>query len=1025
MIVKSKSNILNKETKITLLSLLKNFYDEEVFSIPITYFYDSDIETSITAIHSSSAIGNEIAISHLYQLIERGKPEQKLAATEALSKIKAPSSVNMLLKYYEIFQEIEIRTAILKAANEIFSSNPKVIELNKTVLLNEDSPEILKEPAIKGLVDSGELLFLTEIIEKVSPELQRKTFEYILNSSSNADYESFFKYFHNRLDSFTPYTMGIFLAAYLYKNPTLQQTYIIDKLQAGENRAYKAFISTIFNTDKPFTQPIKLFRLLLIAPFIDFEMEEMIGTLIHRVIKRIKGKTPHYTNELLVITQAHLDTIFVKVKKNFISLKGITEKEELLAVVLANILERYSNKELLVKVENYFKSNTRENLGPLISEIRNLLTDVPREDKNRFEACIPLFTLDNRKNILNIRSTLSNVNLERPNLLRRLNRLVRVAGYLNIRNAQKKLASILEFAKTERINYLAETTIVTLMQLLSRGIITNAKAALSSSKIPLYELRGYIRGSKYIPAKILTPNLLHLLRLPQIDDHLKYLIIDTLREMKVGETKGAFLALIKILKKTPNNDFKIGIGKILEDQGDNNIIQPLIDLTNAKNETTKIVAIRALREISKRHSEYSRDIIINRLYLLMEDSSVNIRVESLIALIALGDDYAIQVLQDYMQGEDTSVIVKLIKELKPYINHEILKIIFGQLLSKSPEIHRALRETLGEIAKGEFSEEIRKEIIETLKNKSSDKKSFTKKSMPKETENQRDNLINHAKYEFKFKRENSQMLTVMFIDIVGYTEKSSSSDMSNIIKLIKNFEDITIPTIKNYKGTLIKKMGDGLLAIFKHPLNAVLASIAIQQKIAQYNQLKVDEEKFQARIGLNTGLVIRKDNDIYGDVVNVASRMETSANPGDILLTENTYNEIKDYVKCTKLGNIQVKGKKEAIPTYSAEYVSINLKTILKDKAAKDEETKKSQHTDAIINFKESLFSPKFELPPGITDNTNILKHMTTVFLDLSQMVEEISENYHEEYIFKKYLQHRWEELIKSIENSDRGNKSA
>ncbi len=1025
MIVKSKSNILNKETKITILSLLKNFYDEEVFSIIIPYFYDSDTEISLNAIRSSSSIGNELAISHLYQLIERGKLEQKLTAIDALSKIKAPSSVNMLLKYYEIFQETEVRGAILKAVNEIFPSNTKVIALNKTVLLNEESPEILKEPAIKGLINSGELSFLPEIIEKANPELQRRTFEYILNTPSGGDYESFFKHFHNKTNNFAPYTLGTFLAAYLYKKPTLQQTYIIDKLQSDENRTYSAFISTIFNTEKPFPQPIKLFRLLLIAPFIDSETEEIIGELIKRVIVRIKEKTPHYLNELIVITQAHMDTIFAKVKKNFISLRGVTEKEELLAVVLANILERYASKELLIKIESYFKSDSRKNLSLLISEIRNILADAPNEDKNRFEACIPLFTLDNRKSILNLRATLSNVNLERPNLLRRLNRLVRVAGYLNIRNAQKKLISILDFAKTERINYLTETTIVSLMQLLSRNIITNARNALTSSKIPLYELRAYIRGSKYIPSKILTSSLLHLLRLPQIDDHLKYLIIDTLKEMQIGDTKGALLALIRILKKTPNNDFKIGIGKILEEQGHNNIIQPLIDLTNAKNETTKIVAIKALREISRRHPEYSRDIIINRFYLLMEDPSVNIRAESLIALITLGDDYAIQVLRDYMQSGNSDLIVRLIKELKPYINHEILKIIFTQLLSDSLEIHRALRETLGEIAKGEFSEEIRKEIIAILKSKSKEKKILTKTLTKNETETQRDNLINHAKYEFKFKRENSQMLTVMFIDIVGYTEKSSSSDMSNIIKLIKNFEDITIPTIKTYKGTLIKKMGDGLLAIFKHPLNAVLASIAIQQKITEYDRLRVEEEKFQARIGLNTGLVIRKDNDIYGDVVNIASRMETSANPGDILLTEATYNEIKDYVKCTKLGNIQVKGKKEAIPAYSAEYVSINLKTILKDKTSKEEEIKKSENSDAVISFKESLFSPKFEAPPNTTDNTGVLKHMSTVFHDLTQMVEEIAENYHEEYIFKKYLQHRWQELVKSIENSSQNNKSA
>ncbi len=1022
MIVKSKSNILNKEAKITILTLLKNFYDEEIFTILIKDFYNSDIDISLAAIQSSSSIGNEIAVSHLYQLIEKGNLKQKLAAIEALAKIKAPSATNMLLKYYELFQEAEIRIAILEALNDIFPSDSRVIEINKTILLNEESPEELKECAIKGLIDTGELNFLKEIINKESPDIQRKSFEYILYTHSSGNYEDFFKFFHNKTTKFTPYTLGTFLAAYLYRYPALQQTYIIEKLQGNDTRAFNAFITVISQFEKAFPHPIKLFRLLLIAPFIDFQIEAVTGDLIQRVTQQIKQRAPHYLNELTAITQTHLDTLFAKVRKNFISLKGITEKEKLLTVVLANILERYANKDLLTKVERFFRSGKKENLSNIISDIRRFLVNAPKEDQNKFEACVSLFMLDNRKDILNIRTTLSSINLERPNLLRRLNRLIRVIGYLNVRNSTKKLTSILEFAKTERINYLAETTIVTLMQLLSRNIIATAKKALSSPRLPAYELKGYIRGSKYIPPNILTLNLLYLLKLSQIDNNIKLFIIEALKETKVSETKGALLSLVKILESTPNNDFKKEIGKILTDQGDTTVIQPLIDLTNSKDEITRIVAISILREISKKHPDYSRDIIINRLYILMESDSTDIRIEALITLIALGDDYAIQVLTDYMESDNPSTIAKLIQGLKPYINHEILKILFTQFTSDSPEVHVALRETMQNLAKGEYSEEIRKRVIELLKHTTNQ---TPKASVEEVTQPQTDNLINHAKYEFKFKRENSQKLTVMFIDIVGYTEKSSSSDMSNIIELIKNFEDITIPTIKTYKGTLIKKMGDGLLAIFKHPLNAVLASLEIQQKIAEYNELRVANEKFQARIGLNTGLVIRKDNDIYGDVVNVASRMETSANPGDILLTENTYNEVKEYIKCTKLGNIQVKGKKETIPAYSANHVAVNLENLMKEREETENKPTEINTSDAVINFKESLFSPKFEVSTDLNSETEIFKKLSTVFSDLTQMVEEIAENYHEEYIFKRYLQHRWDEILKSVEKENHDNKSA
>ncbi len=85
--------------------------------------------------------------------------------------------------------------------------------------------------------------------------------------------------------------------------------------------------------------------------------------------------------------------------------------------------------------------------------------------------------------------------------------------------------------------------------------------------------------------------------------------------------------------------------------------------------------------------------------------------------------------------------------------------------------------------------------------------------------------------------------------------------------------------------------------------------------------MRVGQEKIQTRIGLNTGSVIRKGKDIFGEVVNVASRMQSKAPPGEILLTEATYQEIKDYVRCTELGKIEVKGIKDFITAYSPQEV--------------------------------------------------------------------------------------------------------
>ncbi len=83
---------LGKQGKITALRLLKSFYDEEVFRVLVKHFYDSDTDVSQTAILSSGSLGNEIAIPHLYQIIERGVKSQRIAAIQTLAAIRAPSS---------------------------------------------------------------------------------------------------------------------------------------------------------------------------------------------------------------------------------------------------------------------------------------------------------------------------------------------------------------------------------------------------------------------------------------------------------------------------------------------------------------------------------------------------------------------------------------------------------------------------------------------------------------------------------------------------------------------------------------------------------------------------------------------------------------------------------------------------------------------------------------------------------------------------------------------------------------------
>jgi class 3 adenylate cyclase len=272
--------------------------------------------------------------------------------------------------------------------------------------------------------------------------------------------------------------------------------------------------------------------------------------------------------------------------------------------------------------------------------------------------------------------------------------------------------------------------------------------------------------------------------------------------------------------------------------------------------------------------------------------------------------------------------------------------------------------------------------------------------------------LSKAKLEFKLRREHVQVLTVFFIDIAGFTEKFSSmtDDMSSQMKLVNAFEGNVVPTITANRGKVVKKMGDAILAVFKHPVNAVTAAMTVQQKIQHYSSTQLANEKFQVRIGLNTGEVTWKDNDVFGHPVNVASRMQTAATPGDILITEATWKEVREYVRCTELGPIQVKGIAEAITAYSPEEILVDLAKL---RAAGGSGERGPVQAGSLERLRESMFVPEFRVPDDKADQAGV-DLLRELFSEIARSVGDLLTD-SQEYEFEKYLQERWNDLMRRL----------
>ncbi len=1008
---------LGREGKITVLLLLKNFYDDEIFNLLVKEFYNSDNGISEAAIRSSGALGNEIAIPNLYEIVQRGKKSQRIIAIQSLTAIRAPSSTGMLIKYFNHFPEEDVRAEILRAINTISPTAQLVQELNNSVYVDPKQSEAVKCIAVEALVEAERYPFLKETLPRAAPAVQQAAFVKMLQTGSQIvlDFSS---------EAFDPSVMGSYLCLYTLKARNPQANYVLEELQKGDRQTILAFLHSLSEFQGRLRFPARVFRLLLITPYVDVETEAAIGDFLKKIVLEVKGAVPQLVSEFSVITSAHLDTVFAKIRKNYISLKGIQKKEDLISTVLATLLEKYATPSVLADVQAFFKEDGYTGRTPPVAQMRSLLATAPKEDQNRLDACIPLFALKEKKDKQAVLALVSRVDLNRPFFLRRLNRLIRVAGALEIKTTSKKIQEILDFARAERIQFIEETSIVTLCQLLTRSIIELSREYFKEPTKNLRSLNGYIRGARFIPAKILIAPLIHIAQVPALNPQSRALVVETLEHMEKQERDGSGLSglkkvlppLLKVLDmKDVSEELKLRIGDILARNGDSTVGHQALDLTVHQTAVGRRVAVRMLKSLVVRGEGAAVENVTNRLYQLLEDSDRSVKVEALIALLSMTDDYAAQIVGDYIKAGDVEMIADILGGITKPPSRETFSLLLDMIRLDSLPVQQALRAFLPELSQGSYAEELRQGLLSALSVVPRDTMTVAEPAPAPEIllEPQNASMLG-AKLEFKFKRENTQILTVFFIDIYGSTEISSKVEMSLYLKMIKTFEDIVISTITANRGTIVKKMGDGILAHFRLALNATVAALTIQKKISEYSSMRVAEEKFQARIGLNTGPVIKKDKDIFGETVNVAARMQGAATPGEALLTDETFKEIHEFVRCTQLGRIQVKGIKEGVVAYKPEEVVVDIEKILQTSPG-DPGEKGTLRDASLEKLKESMFVPNFQLPGNKDASGEAAALLKDVFSEFSRYIEETANDYHDEYNFKKYLQENWNKLMESI----------
>jgi adenylate cyclase len=198
-----------------------------------------------------------------------------------------------------------------------------------------------------------------------------------------------------------------------------------------------------------------------------------------------------------------------------------------------------------------------------------------------------------------------------------------------------------------------------------------------------------------------------------------------------------------------------------------------------------------------------------------------------------------------------------------------------------------------------------------------------------------------------------QLAAIMFTDIVGYTALMGNNEEKAFLILNQN-RQLQKPIIEKYGGSWIKELGDGVMASFTTVSDAVYAATEIQQQCRQSCD-------FSLRIGIHHGEIVMENNDVFGDAVNVASRIQAIAPVGSIYVSESVYNNVNNkadiqtkFVKAVKLKNV-----KEPVRLYQVITEASGQSSSLK-RSFKSEHKKHSYKYALIVLFIAALLASYF-----------------------------------------------------------------
>jgi len=938
---------LDEEFIITSHRILEHFnFSDEILDLIHRDIFDSRKNVTLSALELLGKIKNKKSLGYIYRLFKSTDEVIKCAAIRTVGKIQLEESLSVLINLFKTTQNELIRNTILEALIKIAPKDNEVVSILHsytsspitrgksrafaTELLLETGVDIKENINLllnEAITDVEVMEQLLSIVEK-KPDLKVNVFSWLLKNMNKMLPEVKIKIISAASPFTTPDCKKILLDSLKDLNPEVRKVgYKILGKDEAQTPCFESVVDFL-------TQSLEN----------ELELEEEVRSAINRMESCLKNRGVYLGRSLSRIVLGKAQELFNKLK--IIENRKVNSSHEIgwLIVHSKEYLEYYADEDLKQAIVHYLKGSGNYTVAELIKMVRNSAIKVEVKHFSGYNALIEIIKNPKRPGIALIARELALAKLGKRKIMYQLMRLLFLTRLFYLYENSNFFYEIFTWAKKQKLFRLAEAALHALEKIDKKQTTNLCQECITlplESKILAITTTHLLKNLDWTVIKQKVVKLLE----KSDETYILLNLIDAISTMPIPldqELRKSILARFEI-----ENDYEsiAKISGLIGEKAGTEILDDLFRLFERVSIDKKKYVLSIIKQIIERN-RISKDLGLSEfLYKVLREQEGECKVLASVLLYKVEDDYSIQVIDHLFKSDENKVKLEIIRELKGALRDDFFQILNKIIFEKNPQFQQALRETLLKVDDEAFRTKIA-ELVLNIRGGS------FKKESDLEFEELTEIELSDHKSAYKFEKENIVKTTVMFTDIVGYSQKAQQLTSMELTKMIKEYEGMLIPITSSHYGELIKRMGDGHLLVFDEPLNAVLAGIRVQKSLKRYNSFREEKFKITIRIGIHWGDVVRKGDDIYGNTVNIASRLEKKAEGGTLFISGELYEKVKKYFHIREIGPVKVKGINEPIQVYEAYEISVNLPSEKDPLSRKQIQVEKNKDSEKEKNIK-------------------------------------------------------------------------